>query len=97
MTSLKSRLAAAARRLALPALLALAACSPGGGAPPRTIVLAECRLPGVDTAARCGTYEVWENRRAASGRRIKLNLAVVGARLPHRDADPIVVFGGGPG
>jgi pimeloyl-ACP methyl ester carboxylesterase len=75
----------------------LAACTPGSEAPRSAIALAPCRLPGVDTPAQCGTYEVWENREAKSGRRIALALAVVPARLRARDADPIVVFAGGPG
>lgn len=76
--------------------LALAACSPSE--PSRSALpLADCRLPGVEAAARCGTYEVWEDRAAMAGRRITLNLAVIPARLRAKEPDPIVVFAGGPG
>ncbi len=77
--------------------LALAACTSGSDTPRPALPLAACRLPGVDSPAQCGTYEVWEDRDAKAGRRITLNLAVVPARLRARDADPIVVLAGGPG
>ena len=85
------------RKLVLFAALALAACSSATNEPRPGLALAACRLPGVDSAARCGTLEVWENRSAASGRRITLNVAVVPARLRAREPDPIVVLAGGPG
>ncbi len=79
------------------ACLALAACNPVAQAPRRTMALAACRLPGVEEAARCGTYEVWENRAAKAGRRIGINVAVVPARVRSHEPDPIFVFAGGPG
>jgi len=83
--------------LAAAACLALAACTPGPEAPRPRIALESCRLQGVDVAARCGTYEVWEDRAAKSGRRIKLNIAVMPARVGSREPDPVFVFAGGPG
>jgi pimeloyl-ACP methyl ester carboxylesterase len=83
--------------LAAAACLALAACTSGPEAPRSRIALDTCRLQGVDTAARCGTYEVWENRDAKAGRRIKLNIAVIPARISTREPDPLFVFAGGPG
>ncbi|MGZ5031740.1 MAG: alpha/beta hydrolase [Usitatibacter sp.] len=77
--------------------LALAACNPGSEAPRSAIALADCRLPGVETLAQCGTFEVWENRDTRSGRRLALNLAVVPARLRAKERDPIVIMAGGPG
>ncbi|HJR58611.1 MAG TPA: alpha/beta fold hydrolase [Vicinamibacterales bacterium] len=47
--------------------------------------------------ARCGTYEVWENRAARSGRRIPLNIVVLPARGSERLPDPVFYFDGGPG
>jgi pimeloyl-ACP methyl ester carboxylesterase len=76
--------------------LAAAACSPGS-APPSAIAFAACRLPGVDAAAQCGTYDVWEDREVKSGRRISLNIAVVPARLRAKEPDPVVILAGGPG
>jgi pimeloyl-ACP methyl ester carboxylesterase len=84
----------------LPAFLAaavLAACTSGSDASRPSLVLTDCRLPGVETMARCGTYEVWEDREAKSGRRLALRVAIVPAKARARDADPIVVLAGGPG
>jgi pimeloyl-ACP methyl ester carboxylesterase len=82
---------------AIPAL-ALAACNaPHEATAPATIDLAPCRLPGVEAAARCGSLDVWEDRAAKAGRRIKLDIAVIPARLRTREVDPIVILAGGPG
>ena len=83
--------------LAAAACLALAACNSGSEAPHSRIALETCRLQGLDIAARCGKYEVWEDRDKKSGRRIKLNIAVLPARISSRDPDPVFVFAGGPG
>src|SRR4051794_36112345 len=85
------------KRLFAVAALAVAACTSAPDAPRPTVALDSCRLPGVDVAARCGTLEVWEDREAQSGRRIRLELGVVPARLRARESDPIVVLAGGPG
>ncbi len=79
------------------AALALAACAPGPETPRASIALAPCRLPGVEQAARCGRHEVFEDREARSGRRIRLNIAVVPARNRTHEPDPIVILAGGPG
>jgi pimeloyl-ACP methyl ester carboxylesterase len=91
------RLSSAGAFAAVAASLLAAACSTGPDAAPPAIALESCRLPGVDAAARCGTYEVWEDREGKAGRRIKLDLAIVPARLRAKDPDPIVVLAGGPG
>jgi pimeloyl-ACP methyl ester carboxylesterase len=82
--------------LAVSGLLA-AGCSPDPATTHPAIVLDTCRLPGLDAAARCGSYEVWENRETKAGRRINLDIAIVPARMRAKDPDPIVVFAGGPG
>ena len=51
------------------ASLVLAACHPVDTAPRAALALEDCRLPGVDGAARCGTFDVWEDRSAKKGRR----------------------------
>jgi pimeloyl-ACP methyl ester carboxylesterase len=79
------------------AALFVAACSPGPEAARSAIALDACRLPGVDTPARCGTYRVWENREAKSGRQIAIDIAVIPARARAHEPDPIVIFAGGPG
>jgi len=79
------------------AMLLLGSCARAPDAPHSSITLDTCRLPGVDGAARCGTYEVWEDRAAKKGRRIRLDVAIIPARTRAREADAIVVFAGGPG
>lgn len=81
--------------LVVAAALLAAACTSPTDAP--RLVLSPCRLPGLDAPAECGTYEVWENREAKRGRRIRLNVAIVPARLRAKEPDPIVVLAGGPG
>ena len=85
------------RFLATAAALFLAACTSGSDSPRSAIALADCRLAGVETVARCGNHEVWENREAKSGRRITLRVAVIPAKARAREPDPIFVIAGGPG
>jgi pimeloyl-ACP methyl ester carboxylesterase len=59
------------------------------------IKLEDCTMSGV--AARCGTYRVYENRSAHSGRQIDLNIAVLPATADHVEPDPLFYFAGGPG
>ncbi len=86
-----------ASRLALAcALFAVAGCAPS----PQergTLALAECRLPGLERAARCGSHEAWEDRAAGKGRRIAIKVAVIPARRRGAEPDPIVILAGGPG
>ena len=85
------------RILVTAAALFLAACSPESDSPRSAIALADCRLPGVETGAKCGSLEVWEDREAKSGRRITLRVAVISAKARAREPDPIFVIAGGPG
>jgi pimeloyl-ACP methyl ester carboxylesterase len=70
-------------------------------APTPTIELTDCRLsfPGGTqrVPAKCGSYEVFEDRQAASGRKISLNLAVIPAVSRSPEPDPIFYLAGGPG
>jgi pimeloyl-ACP methyl ester carboxylesterase len=59
--------------------------------------LRACALPGVDGEARCGTFEVREDRALAAGRRLSLRLVVLPATGADPVADPVVVLTGGPG
>jgi pimeloyl-ACP methyl ester carboxylesterase len=61
------------------------------------IELVPCEAPGYDGEARCGTYLVWENRDARSGRQIALNVVVLPASGSPRQPDPVFYFDGGPG
>ncbi|MBX3674569.1 MAG: alpha/beta fold hydrolase [Burkholderiales bacterium] len=86
-----------AARLAIAGLLlAAAGCAPapeGRG----TLALTECRLPGLERPARCGSHEVWEDREAKAGRRIAIQVAVIPARRRAPEPDPVLVLAGGPG
>ncbi|HEU0051996.1 MAG TPA: alpha/beta fold hydrolase, partial [Longimicrobium sp.] len=55
-----------------------------------------CDIPGVG-GARCGTFRVWENRRARSGRTIDLNFVVLPGTGTARATEAVAVFAGGPG
>jgi pimeloyl-ACP methyl ester carboxylesterase len=80
------------------AILALGSFAAAGAAQPPKIDLKPCTgIPGVPPEARCGTYEVWENRAAKAGRKIPLRVLVVPAQGPDRLNDPFVLFEGGPG
>jgi pimeloyl-ACP methyl ester carboxylesterase len=74
----------------------LSACG-GDGRQERTIELAECRLPKLATAARCGTVEVPEDRSKVDGRRIGLFVAVLPANTLSPKPDPVLILAGGPG
>lgn len=69
--------------------------------PPASISLEPCEVPGaregVKEKVRCGTYEVFENRAAKSGRKIKLKIVVFPATGRDKAADPLFYIPGGPG
>lgn len=71
------------------------------GGPSSSIQLAPCEVAGPDDGqkvkARCGTYEVFENRAAKSGRKIKLKIVVFPATGQERAPDPLFYIPGGPG
>ena len=39
--------------------------------------LSPCKIPDLDRPARCGVFEVPENREQPNGRRLKIHVAVV--------------------
>jgi pimeloyl-ACP methyl ester carboxylesterase len=59
------------------------------------IKLEDCTIGSA--AAKCGTYRVYENRSAHSGRQIDLKIAVLPATTDQVEPDPLVYFAGGPG
>ncbi len=66
-------------------------------APRPTVQLTPCSVPNSTTDARCGTYPVFEDRVAKSGRTISLNILVLPALTESAAPDPIFVLAGGPG
>lgn len=63
-----------------------------------TIDLRQCKPPGIEGDAKCGTLEVFENRATQKGRKIKLNVLVLPAPDgPQHVLDPVFYFAGGPG
>jgi pimeloyl-ACP methyl ester carboxylesterase len=58
--------------------------------------LKPCQIGGVE-GARCGTLQVFENRAAASGRKISLRVVVLPALAGQPAQDPVFLLAGGPG
>jgi pimeloyl-ACP methyl ester carboxylesterase len=77
-------------------LLAGAGAAADRPAAPR-LTLAACNDPELPKGARCGTYPVFENRAAKTGRKISLRVVVLPALGPDRRPDAVVSFAGGPG
>src|ERR1043165_3045383 len=61
------------------------------------LILSDCQLPGSQLKAKCGTYEVFENRAKKNGRKISLKIVLLPATTDKREPDPFVYFAGGPG
>src|SRR5215472_4752623 len=64
---------------------------------PSRLLLEPCQLPGVEGETRCGSYEVFENRAAKSGRTINLKIVILKALSKTPAPDPIFFLHGGPG
>ena len=60
------------------------------------VALAPCHLGDVGLA-RCGAYEVYENRAIRSGRKVSLNVVVLPAEGAHPAPEPVFWLDGGPG
>ena len=62
------------------------------------VLLSPCRIDGVAGDAQCGTYSVWEDREAGSGRKIDLWIVVLPAiEAANKKPDPFFMLQGGPG
>ncbi|HEY6045177.1 MAG TPA: hypothetical protein VIU65_01160, partial [Pyrinomonadaceae bacterium] len=64
--------------------------------PSSRVKFQSCRLPNIEGELRCGSYPVYENRIAQTGRKIDLKILV----LPARTASPagaLFLLAGGPG
>src|SRR5919205_1980006 len=85
--------------LTLAAVLVFPAFAAPSPSPRPHSKLAPCKLAdgGREVDALCGTYQVWENRAAKSGRKIGLKIVVLPAQTSHPKPDPIFFLAGGPG
>ena len=61
------------------------------------VTLSPCHVEGVKEELRCGVYNVFENRRTRTGRKLPLKIILIHARQPHPDQGPIFYMAGGPG
>ena len=77
-------------------LVATLGCAPPSTAK-ATLALSPCKVPGVAGEARCGTYEVPEDRANPATRKVPLRVVVLPATGADRLPDPVVPFSGGPG
>jgi pimeloyl-ACP methyl ester carboxylesterase len=73
----------------------LAAIAPPSSSAP--LSLHRCHVDGLAEEVLCGTFEVVEDRDAATGRRIQLRLTVLPALGRNGHPDPLVILAGGPG
>src|SRR6185503_17301098 len=61
------------------------------------VVLSDCQLGGAKIKAKCGVYEVYENRATRKGRKISLKIVLIPATGDKREPEPLAYFAGGPG
>ncbi|HEU4560793.1 MAG TPA: alpha/beta fold hydrolase [Longimicrobium sp.] len=66
-----------------------------GETSPAGSFLRSCTVAAIP--ARCGTFEVWENRAAGTGRKIPLRIVVLAAEDSTPRPDPVFMLAGGPG
>ena len=65
---------------------------------PKPLVLTDCQPERIPGPAKCGTFEVYENRATKKGRKISLNIVCLpGNRRQTRTRPSLVYFAGGPG
>jgi pimeloyl-ACP methyl ester carboxylesterase len=64
---------------------------------PSRIPLTPCEVKGLGWDTSCGRYEVYEDRKAGTGRKIALNVVVLPARRRPAAPDALFLLAGGPG
>lgn len=89
----------ALRRLGLIAFATLATSAASMQAPddPPPFRLEPCQVEGVAETLRCGTFHVFENRAANTGRRLPLRVIVIPAAEPRPGLPSLYLAFGGPG
>jgi pimeloyl-ACP methyl ester carboxylesterase len=70
--------------------------APAGSAA-SAVALTPCHVDGVKEELRCGIFNVFENRRTRTGRKLPLKIMLIPARQPHPDRGPVFYMAGGPG
>jgi pimeloyl-ACP methyl ester carboxylesterase len=83
------------RRLAVLIFMALLSASAAAAAPQLGLDLVQCSVGSSKIPARCGTFTVYENRTAKSGRTVAIPLVVIPAEHPSHQA--VFWNPGGPG
>ena len=68
-----------------------------GAAGGTALHLVPCHLERLAEEVLCGTHEVFENRAANSGKRLKIQFAVLEPLRRSRNPDPLFLLAGGPG
>ena len=61
------------------------------------IKLEPCRVAALNEEARCGKYDVYEDRDTRTGRKIALNILILPTLASKPAADPVFYLEGGPG
>ncbi|HEU5133261.1 MAG TPA: alpha/beta hydrolase [Pyrinomonadaceae bacterium] len=61
------------------------------------LALSGCQIPNFAGKAKCGTFDVYENRATKTGRKISLKIVLIPATGDKREPEPFVYFAGGPG
>jgi pimeloyl-ACP methyl ester carboxylesterase len=61
------------------------------------LLLSPCHLYSLAEEVLCGVHEVYENREAASGRRVPVHVAVLPPLRRSASPDPLFILAGGPG
>ena len=80
--------------VAIVAALQVSSAKPQNGS---LIQLKPCEVRGITGPAKCGTFEVFENRATRKGRKININILVLPATGEKREPDGFFYFAGGPG
>jgi pimeloyl-ACP methyl ester carboxylesterase len=87
------------RSVCLLTVALVAALQTSGAKPqnPPTLELKPCEVRGLTGPAKCGKFEVFENRATRKGRKININVLVLPATDEKREPDAFFYFAGGPG
>lgn len=76
--------------------LLFAAITPAPAKEDSSVRFEPCTIEGVPGKAGCGSYQVFENREAKSGRTIRLRIVRLSAESK-KEPDPLFILAGGPG